>query len=84
LQSVKRFRPEYISITLMVLVSVVLLLSFFTGVSSIKEVLTFSLIIVFLVFLTKDIKSTSTDKKSSNRAYKYIVLVFLFSYLTLF
>ncbi|WP_226086726.1 hypothetical protein [Mesobacillus sp. S13] len=81
MQSAIKFKPEYITILLIAIVSVVLVLTFFTGQTSLKEVLTYSLIIILLSFLTKDIKERfATD----NRAYKYIVLVFLFAYLSLF
>jgi hypothetical protein len=84
LQNVTRFRPEYITMSLMVLVSIVFLLTFFTGLQSIKEAITYILIIVLLSFLTIDIKNNSNKKKPLITAYKYVVLIFLFSYLTLF
>ncbi|MGV2940555.1 hypothetical protein AB5I83_13235 [Mesobacillus sp. LC4] len=80
MQSAKNFKPEYITILLTAIVSVVLVLTFFTGQTSLKEVLTYSLIIVLLSFLTKDIKERFTTEK---RAYKYIALIFLFAYLSL-
>ena len=83
LQNVPRFKPEYITITLMVLVSIVLLLTLFTGLASIKEAFLYTLIIVLLYFLTADIKFNSNKKKSSNTVYKYVILMFLFSYITL-
>jgi len=83
LQNVPRFKPEYITISLMVLVSIVLLLTLFTGLASIKEAVTYTLIIVLLYFLTADIKFNSNKKKSSNTLYKYVILMFLFSYITL-
>jgi hypothetical protein len=70
--------------SLMVLVSIVFLLTFFTGLQSIKEAITYILIIVLLSFLTTDIKNNSNKKKPLITAYKYVVLIFLFSYLTLF
>ena len=82
LQNAKRFRADYITISLIVVVSIVLLLTLFTGLTSIKETITFLLIIMLLSFLTADIKNYSIKKKSS--AYKYVVLLFLFSYITLF
>lgn len=84
MQNVPRFKPEYITISLMVLVSIVLLLTLFTGLASIKEAVTYTLIIVLLYFLTADIKFNSNKKKSSNTVYKYVILMFLFSYITLF
>lgn len=84
MQNVPRFKPEYITISLMVLVSIVLLLTLFTGLTSIKEAITYILIIVLLSFLTVDIKNNSNKKKSLTTAYKYVVLIFLFSYLKLF
>ena len=83
MQNVPRFKPEYITISLMVLVSIVLLLTLFTGLASIKEAVTYTLIIVLLYFLTADIKFSSNKKKSSNTVYKYVILMFLFIYITL-
>ena len=67
----------------MVLVSIVLLLTLFTGLASIKEAVTYTLIIVLLYFLTADIKFNSNKKKSSNTVSKYVILMFLFIYITL-
>ena len=83
MQNVPRFKPEYITISLMVLVSIVLLLTLFTGLASIKEAVTYTLIIVLLYFLTADIKFNSNKKKSSNTVSKYVILMFLFIYITL-
>ena len=83
MQNVPRFKPEYITISLMVLVSIVLLLTLFTGLASIKEAVTYTLIIVLLYFLTADIKFNSNKKKSSNTVSKYVILMFLFLYITL-
>lgn len=66
----------------MVLVGMVLLLTLFTGLASIKEAFSYTLILVLLYFLTADIKSNS-KKKSSNTVYKYVILIFLFSFITL-
>lgn len=84
MQNVPRFKPEYITISLMLLVSIVLLLTLLSGLSSIKEAITFILIIGLLSSLTTDIKKNSFQKKSSTTAYKYAVLIFLFSCLSLF
>ena len=81
--NVPRFKPEYITISLMVLVSIVLLLTLFTGLASIKEAVSYTLIIVLLYFLTADIKFDSNKKKSSNTVSKYVILMFLFLYITL-
>ena len=67
----------------MVLVSIVLLLTLFTGQASIKEAVSYTLIIVLLYFLTADIKFNSNKKKSSNTVSKYVILMFLFLYITL-
>ena len=83
MQNVPRFKLEYITISLMVLVSIVLLLTLFTGLASIKEAVTYTLIIVLLYFLTADIKFNSNKKKSSNTVSKYVILMFLFLYITL-
>jgi len=79
-----KFKPEYIPITFLFIISVVLLLTLMTGLLSIKEAFTYVLIIVLLGFLTIDMKRKTTNKKSSNNAYKYVVLIFLFTYLGLF
>ncbi len=84
MQKVTRFRTEYITILLMVLVSIVFLITLFTGLTSIKEAITYTLIIVLLSFLTVDIRNDTKKKRSSIIAYKYVVLMFLFSFLTLF
>ncbi len=84
MQRVKRFRPELITISLLILVGISFLLSLVTGLTSIKEAITYSLIIVLLSFLTIDIKKGSTKKKSTLVEYRYFILMFLFSYLTLF
>ncbi|MFV2046628.1 hypothetical protein ACEWK1_04555 [Metabacillus sp. YM-086] len=84
MKNVIRFRPEYITISLIVIVSIIFLSTLLTGLTSIKEVITYTLIIVLLSFLTTDIKYNSNKKKSSINAYKYVLLVFLFSYLTIF
>ncbi|WP_226646089.1 hypothetical protein [Mesobacillus subterraneus] len=81
MQSAIKFKPEYITILLIAVVSVVLVLTFFTGQTSLKEVLTYFLIIVLLSFITKDLKRKPS---SVNGAYKYFVLIFLFAYLSLF
>lgn len=83
MQNVPRFKPEYITISLMVLVSIVLLLTLFTCLASIKEAVSYTLIIVLLYFLTADIKFNSNKKKSSNTVSKYVILMFLFLYITL-
>jgi uncharacterized membrane protein YkvI len=79
-----KFKLEYILITFIFIVSLVLLLTLMSGLSSIKEAITYVLIIVLLGFLTIDIKRKTNNKKSSSNAYKYVVLIFLFSYLGLF
>lgn len=84
MQNVPRFKPEYITISFIVLVSIILLLTLFSGLASIKEAITYTLIIVLLSFLTVDIKNNSNKKKSSTTAYKYVVLMFLFYYITIF
>ncbi len=82
MQNVK-FKPEYIPITFLFIISLVLLLTLMTGLLSIKEAITYVLIITLLAFLTIDIKK-KTNKKSPNNAYRYVVLIFLFSFLALF
>ncbi len=57
----------------MVLVSIVLLLTLFTGsIALIKEAVSYTLIIVLLYFLTADIKFNSNKKKSSNTLYNML------------
>lgn len=79
-----KFKLEYIPISFIFMVSLVLLLTLMSGLSSIREAITYVLIIVLLGFLTIDTKRKMNNKKSSRNAYKYVVLIFLFSYLGLF
>ncbi|MGG1629738.1 hypothetical protein [Rossellomorea sp. NRS-1567] len=79
-----KFKPEFIPITFIFIVSLVLLLTIMSGLAALKEAITYLLIIILLAFLTIDIKSKTAPKKSSNNAYKYVVLIFLFFYLGLF
>ncbi len=83
-QTVKKFKPEYITIILMVIVSFVLLLTLFTGLASLKESISYSLVIILLCFLTIDIKKNSFKEQSSNIAFRYVLMIFLFAYLALF
>jgi hypothetical protein len=83
MQKSERFKPEYITIPLIVIVSIVLSLTLFTGQASIQETVSFILTIVLLSFLTVDLKKGSFGKKSPDAAYKYVLLVFLFSFLTI-
>jgi hypothetical protein len=77
------FKPEYITIPLIFIVSIVLLLTLFTGQASTQETVSFILTIVLLSFLTADLKNGLTKEKSPTTAYKYVLLIFLFSFLTL-
>lgn len=79
-----KFKPEYIPLTFIFIVSLVLLLTLMSGLSSIREAITYVLIIIFLALLTIDIKRKTNNKKSSSNTYKYVVLIFLFTYLGLF
>jgi hypothetical protein len=79
-----KFKLEYIPIAFIFIVSLVLLLTLMSGLSSIREAITYVLIIVLLGFLTIDIKRKTHTKKASSNAYKYVVLIFLFSYLALY
>jgi hypothetical protein len=79
MQKSERFKPEYITMPLIVIVTIVLLLILFTGQASIQETVSFILTIFLLSFLTVDLKKGSFGKKSP----KYVLLVFLFSFLTL-
>lgn len=83
MQNSTRFKPEYITFSLIVIIVTVLVLTLFTGLAFIQGSLTFILIIVFLSFLTADLKKGFSKYKSPNTAYKYVVLIFLFSFLTL-
>jgi hypothetical protein len=77
------FKPEYITIPLIVIVSIVLLLTLFTGQASIQETITYLLTIVLLSFLTSDLKKGSSKFNSPNAARKYVVLIFMFTFLTI-
>jgi uncharacterized membrane protein YkvI len=57
-----KFKLEYIPITFIFIVSLVLLLTLMSGLSSIKEAITYVLIIVLLGFLTIDIKRKTNNK----------------------
>jgi hypothetical protein len=83
MQNTARFKPEYITIPLIVIISIVLLLTLFTGRDSIQETITYLLTIVLLSFLTADLKNGSSKYKSPNAARKYVVLIFLFTFLTI-
>ncbi|XXM73162.1 hypothetical protein ACQ0QQ_04480 [Lysinibacillus sphaericus] len=78
-----RFKPEYITIPLIVIIGIVLLLTLFTGLASVQGFIAFSLIIVLLSFLTADLKKEFWKYKSQKAARKYAVLIFLFTFLTL-
>jgi uncharacterized membrane protein YkvI len=78
---IDKVKPEYITILLMAIVSIVLILTSFTGLNSAKEVILYLLVIVLLYFLTDDIQRKSSTGKT---AYKYVVLIILFSYLSMF
>jgi hypothetical protein len=82
MQNSARFKPEYITIPLIVIISIVLLLTLFTGQASTQETVLFILTIVLLSFLTVDLKNGSFGK-TPNAGYKYVLLVFLFSFFTL-
>ncbi len=84
LQITKKFKPEFITITLLILVSLILFLGIVSGLTSLKEEISFSLTIVLLAFLTKDIKNDSFRRKPTDHSLKYIILVFLFCFLGLY
>ncbi|MEL3971670.1 hypothetical protein AAEO50_05190 [Rossellomorea oryzaecorticis] len=83
MQNSTSFKPEYITIPLIVIVSIVSLLTLFTGHGSMQETVSFILTIALLSFLASDLKKGSFGKRSPHAAYKYVLLVFLFSFLTL-
>jgi uncharacterized membrane protein YoaK (UPF0700 family) len=78
-----RFKPGFITIPLIVTVAIVLLLTLLTGRASIPETITYILTITFLSFLTADLKKGFSKNNSPNAAYKYVLLIFLLSFLTL-
>jgi fatty-acid desaturase len=84
LQNVSRFKPEYILISIMIIMSIVLLLTLFSGLASIKDIITNILVLILLGFLTVDIQNHSLESKSLRPAYKYVVMMILLSLLTLF
>jgi membrane protein YqaA with SNARE-associated domain len=83
MQNFASFKPEYIIIPLIVIVGIVLVLTLFTGLASVQGSITFVLVIILLSFLTADLKKGSPKYNSLNAAYKYVVLIVLFSFLTL-
>ncbi|KZE50989.1 hypothetical protein AV649_16590 [Rossellomorea marisflavi] len=84
MQNAPRFKPEYIPILIMVIMTLVLLLTLFSGLASIKDIMTNILVIILLGFLTVDVKNHSLESESLRPAYKYIVMIILFSLLSLF
>ena len=68
----------------MVIMTLVLLLTLFSGLASIKDIMTNILVIILLGFLTVDVKNHSLESESLRPAYKYIVMIILFSLLSLF
>jgi hypothetical protein len=84
LENVSRFKPEYIPISIMVVMSIVLLLTLFYGLASIKDIITNILVIILFGFITVDIKNHSLESESLRPAYKYFVMIILLSFLTLF
>lgn len=84
LQITKKFKPELITITLLILVSLILLLGIVFGLTSLKEKISFSLTIILLAFLTKDIKNNSFRGKPRDYSLKYIILVLIFCFLCLY
>ncbi|OIU72817.1 hypothetical protein [Rossellomorea aquimaris] len=83
MQNSIRFKPEYITIPLIGIAGIVLFLTLFAGLASVQSSITFSLIIVLLSFLTADLKKEFWKYKPQKAASKYVVLIFLFSFLTL-
>ncbi len=84
MQNAPRFRPEYIPISILVIMTIVLLLTLFSGLASIKDIITNILVIILLGFSTVDIKNHSLESKSLRPAYKYVVMIILLSLLPLF
>ncbi|KON84850.1 hypothetical protein AF331_12635 [Rossellomorea marisflavi] len=84
MQNAPRFRPEYIPLSIMVIMSIVLLLTLFWGLASIKDIITNVLVIILLGFITVDVKNHSLESKSLRPAYKYVVMIILLSLLSLF
>jgi hypothetical protein len=80
----KKFKPEFLTIALLILVSSIFILGIVSGLTSLKEEVSFSLIIVLLAFLTKDIKNNSFGRKPKDHSLKYFILVFLFCFLGLY
>jgi hypothetical protein len=83
MQNSATIKPEYITIPLIVTIFIVLLLTLFTGLASIQETITYLLTIILLSFLTADFKKKASKYNSPKAACKYVILVFLFSFLTL-
>jgi hypothetical protein len=78
-----KFKPEFLTIALLILVSSILILGIVSGLTTLKEEVSFLLIIVLLAFLTKDIKNNSFRRKPKDHSLKYIILVFLFCFVGL-
>lgn len=84
LQLTKKLKPEFITITLLIFISIILLIGIVSGLTSLKEEISFSLTIILLALLTKDIKNDSFGRKLKGFSLKYIILIFIFSYLGLY
>ncbi len=84
MQNAPRFRPEYIPLSIMVIMSIVLLLTLFSGLASIKDIITNILVIILLGFITVDVKNHSLESESLRPAYKYFVVIILLSLLNVF
>ncbi|TGB03698.1 hypothetical protein [Halobacillus salinus] len=82
MQNVSRFKPEYITNALLVVVCSILVLTLFAGLATIKETITYALIVVLLSFLTADMKRHAKEKRPSSIKNKYVVLMLLFAYIT--
>jgi len=76
MDKVSRFKPAYITISLIGILVLVLLLVTSSGWAAFKDVINILLSVLFLVFLTLDIKHRSDKTRQQKIPYKYIGHIF--------
>ncbi|MEC0275224.1 hypothetical protein [Peribacillus frigoritolerans] len=77
------FKPEYITMFLGCLLGIGLLIGISSRLFSMKEIVSFFLIISLLFVLSIDIKKGAFKKKKNKFPIKYFVLICLFCLLTI-
>ena len=77
------FKPEYITMFLGCLVGIVLLIGIASSLFSMKEIVSYFLIISLLLVFSIDIKKGTFKKEKKKFSIKYFVLICLFGLLTI-